>query len=158
RFKSPVEADAAPKLTISQGRPAGTNGPSDLGVPAGQVTLIWDDFGSDNFYLPALPPFDLIQSDRVQGGTTTSATQSFVKTDVRSAIVSLPTGGPTTTRFQIPINISDPRFNAISHVDVRLDLVHPDLSQLEIDLIAPNGLRVPLVRNTTLYPTDVGTV
>ncbi|MCU1376840.1 MAG: regulatory domain of in-like proprotein convertase, partial [Actinomycetia bacterium] len=52
-FGAPVPVDVghfqnfqdntAPRLTVSQGRPAGTNGATDLGVPGGQVTVVFDD-------------------------------------------------------------------------------------------------------------------
>jgi DNA-binding beta-propeller fold protein YncE/subtilisin-like proprotein convertase family protein len=157
-FSSPIEADAQPKLTISQGRPAGTNGPTDKGVPAGQVTVVWDDFGSNNFYGTSVPPFDTINANSVQGGTSASFTNTILdaKNNVLSAVLDPPTGAPTTTSFTLPVNISDPRFTTLSHIDVRLDLVSPDLSQLEIDLIGPNGLRVPLVGNPLVNPRLTG--
>lgn len=45
--RSDYEADAAPRIAISQGRPAGTLSPTDAGVTGGQVTVVFDDFHSN---------------------------------------------------------------------------------------------------------------
>ena len=149
KFTSPIELDAQPKLAVSQGTIDGKIAP-------GQVSVIWDDFGSGNLLNPLNPPRDFIRADRVMPGSTGAATMAFAKDDIKSFIASTSKEIATTTRFALPVAVTDPRFTTLSHLDVRLSLVHPDLSQLEIDIIAPNGTRVPLVRNPNLHPGAVG--
>jgi subtilisin-like proprotein convertase family protein len=49
------------------------------------------------------------------------------------------------TDFVLPINITDPNFTTLSNLEVTLNLQHPNLSQVEIDLVAPSGETVMLV-------------
>ena len=154
KFRSAIELDAQPKITISQGT-------ADGRVAPGQVNVAWDDFGSGNFLNPLTPPRDFLHADRVTPGVTASFSQAFPKTDNRGAIKSVtapPATGPTVTDFKLPVNISDPRFTTIAHVDVHLNLTDADLTTLEVDLIGPDGTRVPLIRNPALHPGAPGLV
>ena len=58
---------------------------------------------------------------------------------------------PRISRFEIPVNRlgSDPTFTRLSDLNVTLALTHPDVSQLSIVLIAPDGTRVQLLNNRT---------
>jgi subtilisin-like proprotein convertase family protein len=141
-----LQRDTSPQLVISQGRPAGTNGASDAGVPGGQVSVIWDDFNSGS---TASPPVDLIDYNRFNQLHDT-ATQAFAST----------TGGigtAGTTTFNIPVNVTDPNFVSISDVAVQLDAFDTNLGNLTFTLVPPNGAQsVTLIQNGRLSGTALG--
>ncbi|MDB5350556.1 MAG: regulatory domain of in-like proprotein convertase [Planctomycetota bacterium] len=146
KFSSTTELDATPRITVSQGRPAKTLSPTDPGVPAGQVTVVWDDFGTNGFIRGAKVDIsDSLNVDRLQAGSTYSTSIKYDVADTHSAIPAS-VNGPVTTDFTLPVNLSDPRFTTISHMDVRLSMLYPDLTLVQVDLIAPDGTRVPLIR------------
>ncbi len=156
-----LQRDAQPKLSISQGSLPNAFNPGAPLVPAGQVTVVWDDFGTNNFPLfTALP--DNIFSDKVQAGTTYSTTSTYdVSNNSATIQPATPVGTPVTTDFPLSVNVSDPRFTTVGHVDVRLSLyagVPDNDANFEIDVVAPDGTRVPLVRNSLLYPNNTGLI
>lgn len=136
-FTSPVNAYAAPRIAISQGTLDGR-------IKPGQVTVFWDEFLSD-------PTRDYFTSTSFLPGVTASAEAVYPQTDVHGYIrntLDIVDPRPATTRFQIPVNITDPRFTTLSKVSVFLQLIHPDLGQLQIELVGPDGTRVALVRQS----------
>ena len=146
KFASTTELDATPRITISQGRPAHTLSASDPGVPAGQVTVVWDDFGTNGYQRGSkVDVSDAIVTDSAQAGVSYSTGVKYTATDPHSAIPASTDGSPLTTDFPLSVNISDPRFTTISHIDVRLSMLYPDLTQVTVFLIAPDGTRIPLV-------------
>lgn len=120
--------EAYPRLAISQG---------SANVPAGQVTVVWDDFGTGATATPI--PFDLIRSNTVSAdGPTSSAQYTGTGGGVADAIN--PGSGshiPQTTSFPIFVNITDPDFNFVTDLDVTLNLTHPGLGELFIQLTPP---------------------
>ncbi len=153
------ELDAAPKITISQGRLPNTNYAGDPGIPAGQVSVIWDEFGSQDFRIAPAFNYDTITTDHVQAGVSYSATSTYDVKDYHNAIVGQTELGttPVTSSFPLSVNITDPRFTTVSHVDVRVSLALPDgLQNVEIDLVGPDGTRIPLIRNPALHPGETG--
>ncbi len=124
-----IQLNTQPRLVVSQGT-------ADGRVAPGQVTVVWDDFGSGT---AQNPPVDLIRSDRLGGGIGQTFTASGV---IRQATA---TANPRVTDFPITVNISDPRFTTVADLDVRLGIVHPSMASLSVTLIAPDGRTLPLV-------------
>ncbi|SIO68013.1 Proprotein convertase P-domain-containing protein, partial [Singulisphaera sp. GP187] len=125
-----------PKLSISQGRPANPAlyGQGDLGVPGGQVSVVYDDFNSG---VGGSPPYDIIWNNRTSG----AATQT-----VNGNVGAIPAA--TTTTFQTPaFTITNPNFKSLSDLTVSLVLAHASVNDLSITLIAPNGLSILLTPN-----------
>ena len=131
-----TERNTAPRIAISQGRPAGTNGPTDTGVPGGMVTVVWDDFGSA---ATASPPQDLIKADRVAGGQNLTARSNPGLIADAGA-----NNAPTTTTF--PINVAGvPAGFTVNDLDVEIAISHPAAGELAIELVSPNNVVVPLL-------------
>src|SRR5262249_52306510 len=63
RFTSDIELDARPRIAISQGTIDGK-------VAPGQVSVIWDDYGSGNLLNPLIPPRDFLHSDSLAAGVS----------------------------------------------------------------------------------------
>ncbi|HEY1684009.1 MAG TPA: proprotein convertase P-domain-containing protein, partial [Tepidisphaeraceae bacterium] len=143
------ERDAYPKITVSQGTLA-TNGSGVPNVEPGQVTAVWDDYGSDS---TASPPFDLIDSNHTV--TTSTAPSLEVGTDVVD-----PTGSPvaitdatgtsapyTPSITTIPFSLSVPSNFSLTDMDVELGLTGPDISEFLVQLVAPNGTTFTIIQN-----------
>jgi large repetitive protein len=126
---------ATPALTVSQGRAPGTFGPNDRGVPAGQVTVGFDNF---NTGANATPPVDILLANRIQAGESlgfNGATGTIIDA-LLNTVTNVTT--PVTTPF--PVNVQlDSRFTTLTDASVTLNLIHPALSDLLIQLQAPNG-------------------
>jgi subtilisin-like proprotein convertase family protein len=147
-------ANNTPRLVISQGRPAGTDGPSDPGIPGGEVSVAWDqtpdlsniDTGSDD--LDPTKVLDSLMSDSVQPGVAVVATNPGGP--IADATKN-PTSGqpdiPAVTDFPVAVNIANPNFTTLSDLTVTVNIVHPAVQELSLTLIAPDGTQVPLVLN-----------
>jgi subtilisin-like proprotein convertase family protein len=148
-LNSGADRNAYPRLVISQGTlPAGGTGSQRPTTP-GQVTVVWDDFGSG-----APSNVDLIKSDHITdggGGFVFSGTGGAVRDAVD------PGNGnphiPQTTVFQISVpTVLPANFINVADMDVTVNLRHPALNELQIQLIPPSasGLApITLVRNQT---------
>ena len=147
-FSGPITVDtggafgsqryAAPRLTISQGRPADAFG--NPAVPGGQVTLVYDDFGSGTQAQPV--PVDLIWSTVVSGAS------SQVFTGPGGPITDATNDNPsviTPTNFPVNVNITDAGFVSLSHLSVTLTVTHPSVADLSFVLIPPTGSGLPNV-------------
>jgi subtilisin-like proprotein convertase family protein len=136
------EREAAPQLVISQGT-------SDGRVSPGQVSVVWDDFGSGS---RANPPFDLVTTNAYKGGTS-QAFSAGPLTDATGHIKDATPGAngapdkPSVTNFAIPVNITNPGFTTVTSVNVRVDIMHANLEELKLELIAPNGATILLANN-----------
>ena len=132
-----------PQLAISQGaapRAARTNGPNDPGSPGvtpGQVTVVWDDFGSG---ATASPARDVIWANTVTG---TNVVQTFSGSG--GVITDAATGNiPATTNFPIAVNIpANSNFSTLSDLTVTIPINHPALNELSLVLIPPPGSLLP---------------
>jgi subtilisin-like proprotein convertase family protein len=127
--------NTAPRLVVSQGDP---NGALTAG---GQITVLWDRWNntasaSDSLMVNTLP----------NAGTGTSFEVENV--DIADA---------GDTEIPIDVNITDPNFLKISDVDLALAINHDSLSQLTIQLVAPDGTSVTLVSADGLSGADLGT-
>jgi subtilisin-like proprotein convertase family protein len=120
------EHDAAPQLVVSQGTPDGR-------VAPGQVTVVYDDFGSDKLATPI--PFDDIRVNRVSGAYELST--SGTTGTIGDAGPGTP-NSPVTTKFFVNINPPS-SFTTVTDLNVALSLVHPALSELSATLVAPDG-------------------
>ncbi len=133
------QREAVPQTVVSQGRPAGTNGPFDPGVTPGQVTTVWDDYGTFA-QAGANPPEDAITTATVTSGTFT---QNFTGASgpIQQAIAP-PTGTvdtPSVTNFPVTVNITDPRFFSLSNLTATVALTDPNLAEIQIVLVPPSG-------------------
>jgi subtilisin-like proprotein convertase family protein len=142
-----------PRLVISQGsapRAAGTNGPTDPGSPGvtpGTVNVIWDDYGTG---ANANPPFDALVDNRLAGAFS----QTFTGTAGPIADAGMGTPNvPATTDFPITVNVTDlTHFLSVTNLTVTLAIVHPQVAELNIQLIPPVGSNLPsitLLQNQT---------
>ena len=133
------EREAVPQTVVSQGRPAGTNGPGDPGVTPGQVTTVWDDYGT--FAQPgANPPEDAITTNTITSGTYT---QTFPNAGgVIQEGIAPPSGTvdtPSVTNFPVTVNITDPRFFSLTNLTATVALTDSNLAELQLVLIPPTG-------------------
>ncbi|MEO6811427.1 MAG: Ig-like domain-containing protein [Isosphaeraceae bacterium] len=115
--------NATPRLAISQG---------GQGVSGGQVTVVWDDFGT---FSTASPPFDAIMSDRIQDG---GVGHVFPGTS----------GGITDNgSSDFTASVTLPANSKITDLNVTVNLDHADLGELTLTLIAPDGRQITLIAN-----------
>jgi subtilisin-like proprotein convertase family protein len=134
-----------PRLTISQGTMVDPNDPlATPRVRPGQLGIVWDDF----FTLRnGNPPLDQIWFDRVEDGGGAYVFDGATG-DLVDAVQPDPAPDvPTVTTFRTTVNIA--AGVTITDLNVNLTLRHPDVSQISVDLIAPDGTVVPLVLNRT---------
>ncbi|MGL4551793.1 MAG: beta strand repeat-containing protein, partial [Gemmataceae bacterium] len=68
-----------------------------------------------------------------------------------------PNNVAVTTRFTLPVTITDPGFTTLTDLNVRLNLRAPNLEQLRIEIVSPSGQRVALV-NSARNPVDGATI
>ncbi len=129
----------APRLAISQGTPDGR-------IVPGQLTVVWDDFGT------TVAGFDVIRSDQILNGAAAANVQG------QGGFVSdaFDPGSnphiPSTSTFSVTVDVTDPRFLIVTDLDVRVSLSHPAVNELQIRLIPPavSGLApITLMRNRT---------
>ena len=141
--------ETTPSIAVSQGRAAGTNGPSDPGVSPGSVTVAWDDYVTGS---TASPPFDVIHTNTITSGsfTTTVTNQGGPIVDALKGANG--PDGPITTDFPVNVNITDPRFISLGSLAVSVSIIHPADAELRLDLVPPPGSLLPtitLVQNQT---------
>ena len=119
------ERDAAPSLTVAQGRLASQNGQAnDLGIPGGQVTVGWDNFGNTQLM-----------------ANTISAGQAY-SFGYQSATI-IPEGSTT----ELPIAVSIPKTANLNTLDVTVNIVDSSDQYLGLYLVAPNGDTFELLAN-----------
>jgi subtilisin-like proprotein convertase family protein len=119
------ERDADPALTVAQGRLASENGQAnDLGIPGGQVTVGWDDFGDGNLL-----------------ANTISAGQDY------SFSNQTPTDITEGTVTSVPITVSINKTTGLDTLDVTVNIVDSNDTFLGLTLVAPNGATFELLAN-----------
>jgi subtilisin-like proprotein convertase family protein len=135
---SGADRNTTPRLVISQGT-ADRLPNGQPRVAGGQVTVVWDDFGSG---ANANPPVDVLRSDRAPGGRSAGG---FSNANAPVPDASDPGGGgahvPTATPFLLPIN-ADPNFNRVTDLDVTVNLTHPALAEVSLRLLPTESLRL----------------
>ena len=113
--------ETAPRLAISQGSAT---------VPGGQVSIVWDDFGSLATATPT--PFDILWGDRVAGiQNATASSSGFINNF-------------TTTLYPLSINAPG-NFGNVSDLVVRLQATGTTLNAMTFNLVAPDGTTIPLI-------------
>jgi subtilisin-like proprotein convertase family protein len=130
--------DTSPRLVVSGG--------STAGATPGQLSIVYDDFGTG---ATANPPFDMPRLNRVVNG---GMGQFFQDTTQHNITV----GGTTT----IPMLVSFPTntdFGGLTDMEVTLNITHPSLNNLAIRLTAPTGTVVTLVAAGNITGADMGT-
>ena len=133
-FHSGPQRYTQPTIAIGQGSAI---------EPGGQVSIVFDDWGSG---INAAPKYDLIlhQFDRV-GGTSSSWTNDGGL--ISSAQKGTNADIPVATDFPIDVNITDPKFTTLQALDVSLRLAYSNLTELSATLLGPSGQRVSLWLN-----------
>ncbi|HLN29945.1 MAG TPA: proprotein convertase P-domain-containing protein [Gemmataceae bacterium] len=116
-----AERDTSPTLVVS----AGT---ADGRLKPGQVIIAYDDFGSG---AGLNPPLDFIEVNPMQGlsgGSFTQQTPAPIGTD------------------PVSVNVAS-GFTAVSDLQVTVNILWPNLGEIQIQLEAPNGQVVTLLNN-----------
>jgi subtilisin-like proprotein convertase family protein len=139
------QRDANPQIAFAQGT-------SDGSIRGGQMSFLWDDFGRGQLTVNNnLPSLNTPQAYNVS--------QSYsLPPNVTGNILDATWGGKdkngnplsdiaSTTTFTANVNITNPNFTTLSNLTVTLALQEPHLNQISIELIAPNGQTVQLLRN-----------
>jgi subtilisin-like proprotein convertase family protein len=131
-----------PKIVISQGTASGS-------VAPGQVSILWDDYGTFNTAAPL--PFDQISFDRIKPNSQTNPTNHGVGaqffddtphaiTDAIKDGITTGTDLPQTTNVSFNVNIGpNSGFLKANDLEVTLAIAHPALDQLNIQLLPPTG-------------------
>jgi subtilisin-like proprotein convertase family protein len=116
---------ATPRLTISQGT-------ADGRVKGGQVSVVWNYFGSPTSHAASWE----ILSNQLSGA------QAKVATSPGGPVLEATDPGngqphiPKANLFPVTVNITDPNFT-LDHATVNLNLVHANLNEVRILLFAP---------------------
>ncbi len=138
-----TEREGAPRLTISQGGP---------GVTGGQVTVVWDDFGSLATSSPT--PLDGIDVDRITATTQqfSGAGQAYGPAVTVNNVVI-----PTITT--IPIQVTPTSNFNITDLSVRLAIAQADVQNVSVTLTSPGGgITIPLIAATAITGNGFGTL
>jgi subtilisin-like proprotein convertase family protein len=121
-----TEHDATPAITVAQGRTPSESGQSgDAGIPGGQVSVGWDDFGNG----------------QVIDNTDTAGRDYSFGDDPGFKII---TEG-TQTDFNIPVSINNT--TGLSTLDVTVNIVDSSDQFLGLTLVAPSGDAYTLLLN-----------
>jgi subtilisin-like proprotein convertase family protein len=115
-----AERDSNPQIVVSQGRLPNQSGlQGDPGVPGGQVTVVWDDFGTNQHQIMAntMPPGHSYQFNGTAG------------------IINF----GTTTRFSQTISIPASDVNNLNSLSLTVAATDSNLAMLGMILVAPNG-------------------
>jgi subtilisin-like proprotein convertase family protein len=144
-----------PSIAVSQGRPAGALGRQDPGVPGGQVTVVYDDYGTG---ATAGIPYDQIvtQTDTAGG---TDERFNFTPTQPGAGITPINNPAkaaagpdiPVDTLIPFNVNINDPKFNTLRALDVTLRIAFPNLAKLRAVLEPPAALAARGLPPITLF-------
>jgi subtilisin-like proprotein convertase family protein len=137
------ERDADPRLTVSQGtisnRPIGTmfNGQAVAQVTGGELSIVWNNFGTGQ---------NQIRYSRIQGGGSGDVFQSTNNGQNITEAIAPATGNvdiTIPTLNTLNVNITDPKFTTSSDVNVTVNIVHPDLTELQVRLLPGAKLNKP---------------
>jgi subtilisin-like proprotein convertase family protein len=137
-----AQRDSEPVIAISEGRlPSQSGQQGDAGVPGGQVTVGWADFGANqnqlmvNRIFPGkafsfdgpLPPFGGIITGNANPPTLT-----------------------TVTNFPVSISLTPAEIAALDSLSVTVDITDATDANLGLKLIAPDGESITLFTNNTV--------
>jgi len=120
-----AERDALPQIVVSQGRLPNESGQQgDAGIPGGEVTVSWTNFGTNQHEIMA---------------NTISPGHSYQFNGAGGVIVSGTQAGPTFTRFSQTISIPANDINNLDILSLTVAATDSTLANLGMFLIAPNG-------------------
>ncbi|HZU38556.1 MAG TPA: hypothetical protein VFA18_21705, partial [Gemmataceae bacterium] len=128
---SNTERDANPQVAFIQGSSSGN-------LPGGGLILAWNNYFQIN---TNRGPVNQLIVDASRPGHITSAqfngTTGLAVGPIGDAGAGTP-NVPAVTTLQLPVNITDTNFTTLTDLTVTLNIVHPHLNQLRIELIAPD--------------------
>lgn len=131
------QRETSPRLAVSQG---------SAGVPGGQVTAVYDDFGSGANVTPT--PVDFLKTNRLND------LEERAFSAAPGPINDAGMNSPTTTSFKITVpqglNLT------VSDLTVQIALTHASLADLSINLVAPDGTTVALAANGDITGANLG--
>ena len=140
-----AERDSSPQVVVSQGRPAGQSGlTGDAGIPGGQVTVGWDDFGTNQNQVMAntIAPGRNYSFDGPSGLITPGTKAGPVATNFTQT-VSIPSSGIS----DLEQDVADGLRPSLSLTTAITDA---NLATLGLNLIAPNGDSITLFTNQSV--------
>ena len=130
-----AERDATPQIVISQGRlPDESGQQGDAGVPGGQVTVGWNDYGANQNQLMA---------------NSISPGQAYAFSDTTGGIINAGTKtGPTDTDFTQTISLSPSQIANLDSLNVNLGITDATDATLSVILFSP----ATVVGGVTIQP------
>jgi subtilisin-like proprotein convertase family protein len=140
----PSERDAQPQVSFVQGSSSGS-------ITGGKLVVTWNDF-----FVPTgqNPPTDRITAAVYDpAGKIVSGQFTGTGGTIRDAM-SGGTGNPdipVSTIFDLPVNITDMNFGSLSDLTATLNIIAPNLDQLDFTLYAPDPTDP---NNNAIKPTD----
>lgn len=159
------ERDTYPQLAVSQGTIATDSHGNPL-VEPGQLTAVWDDFGTGS---QASPTYDLISTNHydLTSATPETVSETLVSPDVESSwepLVDAVDLGTSPDTYAVGVNsftfpLTFPTGFQIQDMAVQIGLSTPNLDGYEIQLIAPDGTTTAELLEqgagpAGTYPTD----
>ena len=119
-----AERDATPQIIISQGRlPDESGQQGDAGIPGGQVTVAWNDYG--------------VNQNRLMANTITPG-QAYQFTDNNAGIIGAGTKtGPTSTPFTQTISLTASQISNLNSLNVNLAITDATDATLSVLLLSP---------------------
>src|SRR5262249_3600600 len=140
------QRDTAPRLVVSQG--------STSGATPGQVSIVYDDFGSLS---TATPPRSTIRMNRVRDGGMGVFVQSPIMNDTTGHIHHQPDMTTPPTDFSLPVSFdANPDFGGLTDLNVTVNITYTSLANLTLALISPSGVSVSLMATMTTSGTVLG--
>jgi subtilisin-like proprotein convertase family protein len=127
-------AAAFPRLVVAQGTVS--DRPS-AGVPGGEVNIVWERLSDNSLVSNAVQPGEVAAFSGTTGPIT-------------NALSGTPNVKQITT-FTADVNVTNPNF-VVTDLEVTVNIVHPHLSEIQIQLVAPGGVpggagSIDLLRN-----------
>jgi subtilisin-like proprotein convertase family protein len=118
------ERDASPQIIISQGRlPDQSGQQGDAGIPGGQVTVAWNDYGANQ--------------NQIMANTITQG-QNFQFNDTTATLINAGTmAGPSATVFNVNVSLTAAQINSLDALSVNLAITDSTDATLSLILFAP---------------------
>jgi len=117
-----AERDAVPQIVVSQGRLPNESGQQgDAGVPGGQVTVAWDDFG--------------VNQNQIMVNTISAGHSYQFNSPSPAGIINF----GAITRFSQTISIPANDLNNLDTLSLTVAATDTNLAMLGMILVAPNG-------------------
>ena len=136
-----AERDAVPQIVVSQGRLPNESGQQgDAGVPGGQVTVAWDNFGTNQNQIMV---------------NTISAGHSYQFNGPGGIINPGTITSSTITRFSQTISIPANDVNNLDDLSLTVAATDSNLAMLGMILVAPNGDSYTLFAPQTIWGATV---